>query len=103
MLKRTHTCGDLTAAHDGQTVILNGWVDTQRDHGGLVFVDLRDRYGITQVVFEPDVAGGSLIEQARSLRNEFVIGVRGRVARRLPGKANPKLPTGEIEVKVDEL
>ena len=76
MLKRTHTCGDLTAGHAGQEVILNGWVDTRRDHGGLVFIDLRDRFGITQVVFDPGASGNeALREAAQTLRNEFVIGV----------------------------
>jgi aspartyl-tRNA synthetase len=102
MLKRTHTCGELNAEHVGQTVILNGWVDTRRDHGGLIFIDLRDRYGVTQVVFEPD-AGEALMEAARDLRAEFVVGVRGTVARRLEGKANPKLATGQIEVRATEL
>src|SRR3982751_154090 len=102
MLKRTHTCGDLSSTHAGQTVILNGWVDTRRDHGGLVFIDLRDRYGLTQVVFEPE-AGAELIERAKDLRAEFVIGVRGQVAHRLEGKTNPKLKTGEIEVRATEL
>jgi aspartyl-tRNA synthetase len=102
MLKRTHTCGDLTAEHVGQAVILNGWVDTRRDHGGLVFIDLRDRYGVTQVVFEPE-AGADLLARAHELRNEYVLGVRGTVAARLPGKENPKLKTGAIEVKAAEL
>ncbi|MBX6314588.1 MAG: aspartate--tRNA ligase [Isosphaeraceae bacterium] len=102
MLKRTHTCGELTVEHIGQSVILNGWVDTRRDHGGLVFIDLRDRYGITQVVFEPE-AGADLMDAAHDLRSEFVIGVRGTVARRLPGKENPKLSTGAIEVKAAQL
>jgi aspartyl-tRNA synthetase len=102
MLKRTHTCGELRGGQAGSDVILNGWVDTRRDHGGLIFIDLRDRYGITQVVFEPE-AGESLMAAARELRSEFVIGVRGKVSRRLPGKENPKLPTGEIEVKAFEL
>src|SRR5690349_4169453 len=102
MLKRTHTCGELTAENAGQSVILNGWVDTRRDHGGLVFIDLRDRFGITQVVFEPE-AGAELMERAKDLRSEFVVGVRGTVARRLPGKENPKRKTGAIEVKAAEL
>ncbi len=102
MLKRTHTCGELTAVADGQTVILNGWVDTRRDHGGLVFIDLRDRYGVTQVVFEPE-AGEALLAEAQKLRSEFVIGVQGEVSRRLPGKANPKLATGEIEVRATRI
>src|SRR3954471_21487361 len=100
MLKRTHTCGDLTAENAGQEVILNGWVDTRRDHGGLVFIDLRDRYGLTQVVFEP---GSGPSERSRELRNEHVIGVRGIVAPRLEGKENPKLKTGAIEVRAREL
>jgi aspartyl-tRNA synthetase len=103
MLKRTHTCGELTADHAGQTVILNGWVDTRRDHGGLIFVDLRDRAGRTQIVFEPDTAGAALMDEAAALRSEFVIGVRGTVTRRLPGKENPKLRTGAIEVQVQRL
>jgi aspartyl-tRNA synthetase len=102
MLKRTHTCGELTADHVGQAVILNGWVDTRRDHGGLVFIDLRDRYGITQVVFEPE-QGDALMAAAKELRGEFVVGVRGTVARRLPGKENPKRATGAIEVKAAAL
>ncbi|MDX2037337.1 MAG: aspartate--tRNA ligase [Isosphaeraceae bacterium] len=102
MLKRTHTCGALTSANVGETVILTGWVDAWRDFGGLVFIDLRDRHGLTQVVFEPD-AGAELQDRARELRAEFVIGVKGQVARRLPGKENPKLPTGEVEVRVVEL
>src|SRR6516165_8373857 len=102
LLKRTHTCGELTAEHVGQGVVLNGWVDVRRDFGALVFVDLRDRYGITQVVFEPD-AGAELHARASELRNEFVVGVRGTVAARLPGKENPKLKTGGIEVRAQEL
>src|SRR5579864_2061832 len=102
MLKRTHTCGELTADQSGQTVVLNGWVDTRRNHGGLVFIDLRDRYGLTQVVFEPD-AGKELVAASQSLRNEYVVGVKGVVTPRLPGKANPKLKTGSIEVRASEL
>ncbi len=102
MLKRTHTCGALTVEHEGQTVILNGWVDTRRDHGGLIFIDLRDRYGLTQVVFEPD-AGEALMAAAHDLRSEYVIGVQGTVTRRLPGKENPRLKTGAIEVRVSAL
>jgi aspartyl-tRNA synthetase len=102
MLKRTNTCGELTADQVGQTVILNGWVDTRRDHGGLVFIDLRDRFGTTQVVFEPE-AGDALMAAAHDLRTEYVIGVKGVVAARLPGKTNPKLRTGAIEVKATEV
>ena len=104
MLKRTQTCGDLTRDHVGQEVILNGWVDTRRDHGGLIFIDLRDRYGLTQVVFEPGTgATDDAIHGAHDLRNEHVIGVRGVVHPRLAGKENPKLKTGQIEVRATEL
>src|SRR3954454_13669849 len=102
MLKRTHTCGELRPEQTGRTVILNGWVDAWRDFGGLVFIDVRDRYGLTQVVFEPD-AGAELQDRARDLRNEYVIGIKGKVAPRLPGKENPKLKTGAIEVRANEL
>ena len=102
MLKRTNTCGELTADHAGRTVTLNGWVDAWRDFGGLVFIDLRDRYGITQVVFEPQ-AGEALQAAGRELRAEYVVAVKGVVARRLPGKENPNLKTGAIEVRVAEL
>jgi aspartyl-tRNA synthetase len=102
LLKRTHTCGELAVDHVGQSVTLNGWVDAWRDFGGLVFIDLRDRYGLTQVVFEPE-AGQELQARARELRNEYVVGVKGTVAPRLKGKENPKLKTGSIEVRVQEL
>ena len=102
LYKRTHTCGELTTDEVGKSVVLNGWVDAYRDFGGLIFIDLRDRYGLTQVVFEPD-AGKELQECASELRNEFVIGVKGTVALRLRGKENPKLKTGGIEVRVTEL
>jgi len=102
MLKRTHTCGELTGEHSGQTAILNGWVDTRRDHGGLVFIDLRDRYGLTQVVFDPE-GGDALMAAAHDLRAEFVIGVKGVISPRLPGKENPKLKTGAIELQANEI
>jgi aspartyl-tRNA synthetase len=102
MLKRSHTCGELCATNEGEIVALNGWVDTRRDHGGLIFIDLRDRHGLTQVVFEPD-AGSQLIDAARDLRAEYVIGVKGKVSKRLTGKENPKLKTGAIEVRATEL
>jgi len=102
MLKRTHTCGELTPDHVGQTIILNGWVDAWRDFGGLVFIDLRDRYGVTQCVFEPEV-GEALQAAARELRSEYVVAIRGKVAPRLKGKENPNLKTGGIEVRAVEL
>src|SRR5262249_14013213 len=101
-MRRTHTCGELREAHVGQTVVLNGWVNTYRDHNVFVFIDLRDRYGLTQVVFEPD-RGKQLFEEARSLRSEFVVAVKGKVAHRLEGKENPDLATGQIEVQVEEM
>jgi aspartyl-tRNA synthetase len=100
-LKRTHDCGALRAADAGQRVVLFGWVASRRDHGGLVFIDLRDRAGITQVAFEPD-QGAEAFALAGELRNEFCIGVAGRVAER-GGKKNPNLATGEIEIKADAL
>ncbi len=102
LYKRTQTCGELTVEHVGRPVVLNGWVDAWRDFGGLVFIDLRDRYGVTQVVFEPE-AGAELQARARELRNEYVIGVKGTVAPRLAGKENLKLITGAIEVRAREL
>lgn len=100
--QRTHTCGELGEAHIGQTVTLNGWVHTYRDHGAFVFIDLRDRYGLTQVIFEPD-RGEELFRLAQSLRSEFVVSVTGKVVRRLPGNENPNLATGMIEVKADAM
>ncbi len=102
LVKRTHSCGDLTTEHVGKHVVLNGWVDAWRDFGGLLFIDLRDRYGITQVVFEPD-AGAQLQAHARELRNEYVVGIKGTVAPRMPGKENPRLKTGGIEVRASDL
>ena len=101
-LKRTHTCGDLRAEHIGQTVVLNGWVDTRRDLGGVIFIDVRDRYGITQIVFAPQ-HNQNIYRRAQSLRSEFVIAVQGVVERRPEGTYNPNLPTGEVDVVVQEL
>ncbi len=99
--RRTHTCGELRETHVGQTVILNGWVNTYRNQGSLLFVDLRDRYGITQIVFQPDRP--ALLHAAQELRSEFVLAVKGTVTRRLAGKDNLELPTGTVEVKAGEL
>ena len=95
-LKRSHSCGDLTSRNVGEEVVLFGWVHSRRDHGGAVFIDLRDRQGLTQVVFEADVSA-DLQATAHELRYEYCIGVRGKVVSR-GGNVNPKLPTGEIEV-----
>ncbi len=99
---RTHHCNALRAANIGETVMLAGWVHSRRDLGGVIFIDLRDREGLTQIVFRPE-ENPELTTRAHSLRHEDVISIRGRVAPRLTGQANPNLPTGEIEVVVDEL
>ncbi|MBI2852774.1 MAG: aspartate--tRNA ligase [Chloroflexi bacterium] len=101
MLK-THTCGELNRRRVGNRVTLAGWVDRRRDHGGLIFVDLRDRSGIVQVVFNPQVAK-VVHDLATELRSEFVVRVSGEVALRPKGTENPKLPTGEIEVIAGEI
>ncbi len=100
--ERTCYCGELTAKHTGQTVLLTGWVNTRRDHGGMVFIDLRDRAGIVQVKFNPETdpqAHGV----AGKLRSEFCIAVRGDVAQRPANMANPKMATGQIEVNGREI
>jgi aspartyl-tRNA synthetase len=100
--RRTHTCGELRETHIGQTVVLNGWVNSYRAHPDQVFVDLRDRYGITQLVFESDAAK-ELWATAQEVRSEWVLAVHGKVRPRLPGMANPKLSTGAVEVLVEKL
>lgn len=100
--KRTHTCGELTAKHVGEDVTLNGWVHRYRDLGGLIFFDLRDRYGITQVVFRPEVLDSKKMSMAGKVRAEFVIAVIGRIERRPEGTANKDLGTGEIEIMVTD-
>jgi len=100
--ERTHNCGSLRAADLGKTVLLAGWVDNFRDLGGMVFIDLRDRGGITQIRFD-ETTNKDIHALARSLRSEYVICVRGAVAHRGEGKTNPKLPTGEIEVIASEM
>ncbi len=99
---RTHTCGELRLEHVGQTVTLCGWVDRNRDLGGTVFIDLRDRYGKTQLVVSPE-SGAGLLEAAQRLRSEFVIAATGTVAPRPEGTANPKLATGDVEVRLTHL
>ncbi len=99
MMIRTHTCGELTAAHVGQTVVLNGWVHARRDHGNVIFYDIRDRRGMTQVVFNQET-NAKAHEQAHQLRSEFVVAIQGTVSKRPAGSENPKLPTGQIEVMV---
>ncbi len=101
-LQRSHSCGVLRSNDIDTEVVLMGWVQRRRDHGGLIFVDLRDREGLTQVVFNPDI-NDVAHAKADMLRSEFVIAVRGIVIPRPEGMANPHLPTGEIEVAVEEL
>ncbi|MBA3030060.1 MAG: aspartate--tRNA ligase [Desulfobacteraceae bacterium] len=100
--RRTHHCGQLTKADAGTEVVLMGWIQRRRDHGGVIFIDLRDREGITQVVFNPE-KNPTVHENAHGLRNEYVIGVRGTVEDRPDGMINPNLPTGAIEIAVHEL
>ena len=95
-LARTHTCGALRASHVGADVVLLGWVQKVRDLGALVFLDLRDRHGVTQVVVQDDAA---LLERAKRLRGEFVVGIEGRVEQRTAETINARLPTGEVEVR----
>ena len=100
---RTHTCGELTAKDAGKEVILCGWVARRRDHGKLIFIDIRDRYGYTQAVFIPKDCPADIYEKAGRLRSEFVVKLAGSVNRRPENTVNPKLSTGEIELLVKEL
>lgn len=101
-MKRTHHCGALNESHTGQEVILQGWVNKWRDHGGLIFIDIRDRYGITQIVFNPQ-ENAQAYEKAKVLRTEDVIEVKGIVQKRPPEALNKKMSTGAIEVHVSEI
>jgi len=97
---RSHTCGALRDSDIGETVRLSGWCHRIRDHGGVLFIDLRDHYGITQVVADPDSKAFKLAE---TLRSEWVVRVDGKVRRRPEGTVNPELPTGQIEIYSDEI
>jgi aspartyl-tRNA synthetase len=101
-LRRTHFCGEVRASDVGREVVLCGWVRKRRDHGGVIFVDLRDRTGIAQAVFKPDSAAAAH-ERAQAIRSEYVLAVRGRLARRDPDAVNPNLPTGEVELVAEEV
>ena len=102
MQERTHTCGELTAKNLDEVVTLYGWIHTRRDHGGLIFIDLWDKYGLTQVVLNPQI-DQLAHQEAHSLRGNFVISVRGKVRSRPEDMINPKLKTGEVEVFIEQL
>jgi len=101
--KRTHRCGDLRAEHAGQRVRLLGWAHRVRDHGGVLFLDLRDRYGVTQVVFRPEKLEPPLLEKARAIGSEYVVLVEGTAKARPPGSENAELATGAMEVEADQV
>lgn len=101
--RRTHFCGSVTEALAGQEVTLNGWVNRRRDLGGMIFVDLRDRFGLIQIVFDPSSLDQEVFAQAEQLRSEFVIAVQGVVQRRPEGQENPNLKTGKVEVHARNL
>jgi len=101
-LKRTHHCNGLTQADIGKEIVLMGWVLRRRDHGGVIFIDLRDRWGLTQVVFNPEI-NAEVHAKAHGIRSEWVLAIRGMVEARPGGMVNPKLDTGEIEIRVMEL
>jgi aspartyl-tRNA synthetase len=101
-LKRTHDCGSLRASDNGKEVVLAGWVETRRDHGGLIFIDLRDRAGVTQIAFSED-ANQAALAIADKVRSEYVIAVKGKVFLRPEGTANSDLATGEVEVYINQI
>ncbi len=100
--RRTHFCSQLGSQDIGSTVVLMGWVQHRRDHGGVIFVDLRDRHGITQVVFNPEISP-LVHEKAQEIRNEYVLAVQGKVTARPEDMVNPNMATGTIEVMADSL
>src|ERR1700744_5091659 len=102
-MKRTQHCNELRPAHIGQTVPLAGWVHSRRDLGGLIFIDIRDREGRTQTVFDPSDLPKELFAQAAALRSECVVSVTGKVRQRPAGTNNAKIPSGEVEVGVTAL
>src|ERR1700761_6771174 len=97
---RTHTCGQLRASDVGKTVRLSGWVNRRPDHGGLIFIDLRDHYGITQCVIEPDGKAFPIVDTARS---EWVLTLTGKVVARIGDTINKDLPTGEVELRIEDV
>src|ERR1700680_5043389 len=101
-MKRSMMCGEVRAEHVGQALVLQGWVHTVRDHGGLIFVDLRDRAGLVQVIVNPALAAAAF-EIASTLHDEYVVEVHGQVERRPEGSENPRIASGEIEVHASEV
>lgn len=101
-MHKSHTCGELRSAHVGQTITLAGWAHRRRDHGGVVFIDLRDRFGLVQVVFNPNLSEETLA-LVTNIRTEWVLQVSGTVQKRPEGMVNPKMPTGEIEVIASDI
>src|SRR5215467_13430432 len=97
-MKRTHHCNELRPAHIGKVVTLTGWVHSRRDLGGLIFIDVRDREGRTQTVFDPSGMAKDLFDRAAALRSECVVSITGAVRQRPAGTNNSKIPTGEVEV-----
>ena len=102
-MKRTDYCGEITVAEVGKELTVMGWAAKRRDLGGLIFVDLRDRTGIIQVVFDASVATKESFEKAENVRSEYVLAVRGKLRRRGDDAINPKLPTGEVELVAEEM
>ena len=100
-MKRTHHCNELRPNHIGQTVTLTGWVHSRRDLGGLIFIDIRDREGRTQTVFDPSDLPTEIFERASKLHSESVIQVTGKVRQRPDGTDNPKITTGQVEVRIE--
>ncbi len=101
-MKRTHNCEELREKDVGKEVVLMGWVQKRRDHGGVIFIDLRDRFGITQIVFNPEVSKEAH-DKAQAIRGEYVLGIKGQVAKRPDDMLNPKMTTGTIEIMVEKL
>ena len=99
---RTHNCNQLTATNEGEKVELCGWVHNRRDHGGIIFIDLRDHYGLTQIVFDPELSKEAHAA-AEHIRSEWVLKVSGTVRKRGEGLVNPRLNTGDIEIFVENL
>jgi len=100
--KKSHSCGELGKDDIGKNITLMGWIQSRRDHGGLIFIDLRDRKGLTQIVFDPEESIKAH-QKAHHIKNEYVIAVKGRIVPRLAGSENPNMPTGEIEVKAKQI